>query len=85
MIYLKNLFKILLHTHTEILNDLLYLYVWAHVWMCVLCVASACRGQEMSEALELELQVTVTLYGCWELNLGPVQDLQLLLNWAISP
>lgn len=63
MIYLKNIFKIILYTYTEIFNDSLYLYVWVHVSMCVLCVASACRGQEMSEALELELQVTDTIWG----------------------
>ena len=55
--------------------------------MCTMWVVGACEEQKrVSDAPELELMdESELLYGCWELNLGPLQEQQVLLTAEPSP
>ena len=49
---------------------------------CILHVCSTCRGHKRApEPLELELWAAS---GCWELNLGPLQEQQLPLTTGLT-
>lgn len=44
------------------------------------CASRACEGQEKaSDPLKLELLMIVSQCSCWELNLGPQEELSVLL------
>ena len=56
----------------------------SYFYLCVVCThvcSGACGGQESADPLELESQVA---YGCWELNLGLLQEQQALLPAELS-
>ena len=46
-----------------------------------MCIPGAPRGQKtVSNPLELELQMIVSHYGCWELIQGPLEEQTVLLS-----
>lgn len=48
-----------------------------HLYRCVhiTCVPCAHGGQKVSDTLELELQMVVShAWGCWQPNVGPLQE-----------
>lgn len=51
----------------------MYIVFCLHEYMCAICVLGAYRCQQMaSEALELEIQMFYSQYGCWEPNPSPL-------------
>lgn len=60
-----------------------------HVCQCISCMSGMCGGQKrVSDSLEIELKTLVSyqIFGCWESNLGPLNERTVhTLNLQPSP
>lgn len=63
-----------------------YLYLYVCLYLCILCVLSACCGQKrLSESLESDLQAIMRcLTWCWELNSDLLEEQQVHLTVELS-
>lgn len=58
----------------------MYVYLSICLHVSVSCVPAEARRGRASDRLERELQSVLATIWCWELNLGPLQEHQLLLT-----
>jgi len=55
-----------------------------YVWCVCVCVC-VCKSRRASDPQELESDSCEPLHGCWEPNLGPLQEQQLLSSKSCLP